>query len=112
MASHGDVRLVEDLRNFLDDLAFRAKRLGTPLLRPFGPSAEPAAVDDVGLDWLQAKLRSICTTLWAAEDRVVADNFVTLRDLEHATKDVLEELAARLEEFKAQLLQSSDAGEA
>jgi hypothetical protein len=66
--------------------------------------------DDVGLDWLQAKLRSIRTTLWAAEDRVVADNFVTLRDLEHATNDVLEELkfealrAARLEEFKAQLL--------
>lgn len=118
MAARGEARLVEDLRNFLDDFAFRAKRLAAPLLRPFGPSAEPGAVDDAELDRLKSKLRRIRATLRAAEDRVVADDFVALwlrelRDLEHASEDVLEELefealrAARLEGFKAQLLQSS-----
>jgi hypothetical protein len=109
------VRLVDDPRDFLDDFAFWAKRLAAPMLRSFGPSAELGTVDDVDLDWLLAKLRSIHTMLRPAEDSVVADNLVALwlrelRDLEHATKDVLEELkfealcAVRLEEFKAQLL--------
>nr|CAB3487620.1 unnamed protein product [Digitaria exilis] len=120
MAPRSEARLVEDLRDFLDDFAFRAKRLAAPLLRPFGPSAEPAAVDDAELDRLKAKLRRIRATLRAAEDRVVADEFVALwlrelRDLEHAAEDVLEELefealrSARLEGFKAQLLRSSSA---
>ncbi|RLM75535.1 hypothetical protein C2845_PM15G14150 [Panicum miliaceum] len=121
MAPHGEARLVEDLRDFLDDFSFRAKRLAAPLLRPFGPSAEPGAVDDGELDKLRAKLRRIRATLRAAEDRVVADDFVALwlrelRDLEHAAEDVLEELefealrAARLEGFKAQLLRSCAGG--
>ncbi|CAN6235606.1 unnamed protein product [Urochloa humidicola] len=121
MAPRGEARLVEDLRDFLDDFAFRAKRLAAPLLRPFGPSAEPAAVDDAELDKLKAKLRRIRATLRAAEDRVVADDSVALwlrelRDLEHAAEDVLEELefealrAARLEGFKAQLLRSCAGG--
>ncbi|CAL5026478.1 unnamed protein product [Urochloa decumbens] len=117
MAPRGEARLVEDLRDFLDDFAFRAKRLAAPLLRPFGPAAEPAAVDDAELDKLKTKLRRIRATLRAAEDRAVADDSVALwlrelRDLEHAAEDVLEELefealrAARLEGFKAQLLRS------
>lgn len=78
MAPRGEARLVEDLRDFLDDFAFRAKRLAAPLLRPFRPSAESVAVDDAELDMLKAKLRRIRATLRAAEDRVVADDFVAL----------------------------------
>ncbi|KAL6903514.1 hypothetical protein ACP4OV_004327 [Aristida adscensionis] len=114
----GEARLADDLRDLLDDFAFRAKRLAAPLLQPFGPSSEPGAVDPGELDKLKSKLRRIRATLRAAEDRVVADDFVRLwlrelRDLEHAAEDVLEELefealrAARLEQFKAQLLRSS-----
>lgn len=93
MAPRSEARLVEDLRDFLDDFAFRAKRLAAPLLRPFGPTAEPAAVDDAELDMLKAKLRRIRATLRAAEDRVVADELVglwlrELRDLEHAMEGV------------------------
>lgn len=117
MACRGE-RLVDDLRDFLDDFAFRAKRLAAPLLQPFGPSSEPSAVGDGELDRLKSKLKRIRATLRAAEDRVVTDDFVALwlrelRDLEHAAEDVLEELefealrAARLELFKAQLLRSS-----
>ncbi|KAF8704140.1 hypothetical protein HU200_031631 [Digitaria exilis] len=72
MAPRSEARLVEDLRDFLDDFAFRAKRLAAPLLRPFGPSAEPAAVDDAELDRLKAKLRRIRATLRAAEDGCAA----------------------------------------
>ncbi|CAD6263072.1 unnamed protein product [Miscanthus lutarioriparius] len=117
-AARGEGWLVDDLRDFLDDFTFRAKRLAAPLLHKFGPSSEPGAVDDAELDKLRSRLRRIRATLRAAEDRVVADEFVALglrelRDLEHAAEDVLEELefealrAARLEEFKAHLLRTS-----
>ena len=117
-AARGERRLVDDLRDFLDDFTFRAKRLAAPLLHKFGPSSEPSAIDDGELDKLRSRLRRIRATLRAAEDRVVADHFVALwlrelRDLEHAAEDVLEELefealrAARLEGFKAHLLRTS-----
>ncbi|KAL6652399.1 hypothetical protein ACP70R_011324 [Stipagrostis hirtigluma subsp. patula] len=114
----GEARLVEDLRDLLDDFAFRAKRLAAPLLQPFGPFSEPGCIDDEELNKLKSKLKRIRATLRAAEDRVVADDFVRLwlrelRDLEHAAEDVLEELefealrSARLEQFKIQLHRSS-----
>ncbi|GJN27061.1 hypothetical protein PR202_gb15044 [Eleusine coracana subsp. coracana] len=117
MASDDD-GLLTDLRQLLVDFAFGAKKLAAPLLHPFGPSSEPVALDDGDLEKLKSKLRRIRATLQAAEDRVVADDFVRLwlrelRDLEYAAEDVLEELefealrAARLEQFKAQLLRSS-----
>nr|CAB3485109.1 unnamed protein product [Digitaria exilis] len=105
MAPRSEARLVEDLRDFLDDFAFRAKRLAAPLLRPFGPSAEPAAA--------QGQAQAHPRHAPGRRGRVVGDEF--LRDLEHAAEDVLEELefealrSARLEGFKAQLLRSSSA---
>jgi hypothetical protein len=97
MAPRGETTLVGDLRDFLDDFAFRAKRLLAPLLQPFGPSSEPSAIDEGELDKLKSKLKRTRAALRAAEDRVVADDFVRLwlqelRDLEHAAEDVLEEL--------------------
>ncbi|GJN27837.1 hypothetical protein PR202_gb15891 [Eleusine coracana subsp. coracana] len=118
MALLTEARLVDDLQNFLGDFALRAKRLAAPLLQPFGPSSEPSTIDDGELDKLKSKLKRINATLRDAENLVVSDESAKLwlrelRDLEHASEDVLEELefealrATRLEPFKAQLLRSS-----
>jgi hypothetical protein len=53
-------RLVDDLRDFLDDLEFKATRLAVPLLRPFETSSEPSAIDEGELDKLKSKLKHVC----------------------------------------------------
>jgi hypothetical protein len=78
MAPRGEARLVDNLRDYLDDFAFRAKRLAAPLLQPFRPSSEPSAIDGGELDKLKSKIKRIRATLRAAEDRVVSDDFVSL----------------------------------
>uniref|UniRef100_A0A0E0H343 NB-ARC domain-containing protein n=1 Tax=Oryza nivara TaxID=4536 RepID=A0A0E0H343_ORYNI len=114
MARCGGERMVDELRDVLDDFAFRAKRLAAPLLQPFGRASEAVALDGAEIDGL----RRIRAALRAAEERVVTDDFVRLwlrelEDLERMAEDVLEELefealrASRLERFKLQLLRSS-----
>jgi hypothetical protein len=56
-------RLVDDLRDFLDDLEFKATRLAVPLLRPFETSSEPSAIDEGELDKLKSKLKHVCVAL-------------------------------------------------
>ncbi|KAL5215241.1 hypothetical protein ABZP36_004393 [Zizania latifolia] len=112
MVRHGE-RIVDDLRDVLDDFAFRAKRLAAALLDPFGHASETVVLGGV-----RSRLRRIRAALRAAEKRVVTDDFVRLwlrelEDLAHMAEDVLEELefealrASRLEQFKLQLLRSS-----